>query len=295
MHKEEIKKFLQNNKGYLKWGKHKLANKFNVSTKVISKIKREIFEESPKGFKRLFFDIETCPNIGFFWSAGYKLNIPAHNVIQERRVICISYKWEDENVVYNLSWDNNKCDKSLLQEFSKVLLEADEVIGHNSDRFDIPWLRGRALYHRIPFPIYIKSLDTYVKSKAQFNLNSMKLDYLAKFLNVGGKIEDGGWDSWVKITLYNDQEALDKMIKYCNNDVIILEDVFKEISSYIKLNSHVGVYNNLSKCSCPNCASENVHYLKPWITNTGTIQRIMVCENCKIDFKVSNTAYKKFK
>jgi hypothetical protein len=25
--------------------------------------------------KRLFFDIETSPNIGFFWTAGYKQNI----------------------------------------------------------------------------------------------------------------------------------------------------------------------------------------------------------------------------
>lgn len=291
MNKEQIKSFLSNNPGYLKWGKKKLASKFNASTKLVVQVKRELLNAPERKFKRLFFDIETCPNIGFFWEAGYKLNVGPQNIITERRVICVSYKWEDENVVYNLSWDDNKCDKYLLEEFSKIMSEADEVISHNGDRFDIPWLRGRCLYHRITFPTYVKSLDTYVKSKAQFRLNSFKLDYIAKFLGVGGKIETGGWESWVKITLHNDQEALDQMIKYCNNDVIILEDVFKELLNYIKVNTHVGVFNGLSKCSCPTCGSDNTSYLKPWITDRGTIQRIMKCNSCGVDFKISNTAF----
>ena len=40
--------------------------------------------------KRLFFDIETSPNIGYFWRAGYKLNIGADNIIEERKIICIT-------------------------------------------------------------------------------------------------------------------------------------------------------------------------------------------------------------
>jgi len=52
--------------------------------------------------KRLFFDIETSPNVGFFWSAGYKLNVTADSIIQERAIICICYKWEDEKEVYHL-------------------------------------------------------------------------------------------------------------------------------------------------------------------------------------------------
>ena len=58
MGKKEIKEFLLNNKGYLKWGKHKLANKFNVSSEKITEVVFEI-NHNPKNFKRLFFDIET--------------------------------------------------------------------------------------------------------------------------------------------------------------------------------------------------------------------------------------------
>ena len=52
--------------------------------------------------KRLFFDIETSFNIGWFWRAGYKQAITPEQIIHERKVICISYKWEGEDEVYNL-------------------------------------------------------------------------------------------------------------------------------------------------------------------------------------------------
>jgi hypothetical protein len=48
--------------------------------------------QNQEGIKRLFFDIETSPNIGYFWRAGYKLNIGHENIIEERKIICISYK-----------------------------------------------------------------------------------------------------------------------------------------------------------------------------------------------------------
>ena len=48
---------------------------------------------------RLFFDIETSPNIGFFWQSGYKLQVPYTNIIKERAIICICYKWENDKKV----------------------------------------------------------------------------------------------------------------------------------------------------------------------------------------------------
>ena len=47
--------------------------------------------------KRLFFDIETSFNIGFFWRAGYKQVITPEQIIHERKVICVSYKLEYED------------------------------------------------------------------------------------------------------------------------------------------------------------------------------------------------------
>ena len=79
------------------------------------------FRLPPKGFKRLFYDIETSPNIGLFWSASWKANIPHDNIIKERAVICVCYKWERQKTVHAIKWDESQCDKSLLEELMVVL------------------------------------------------------------------------------------------------------------------------------------------------------------------------------
>jgi DNA polymerase elongation subunit (family B) len=100
-------------------------------------------EEVEKEFKRVFFDIETSYNVIGDFSCGYNKTVGPHQILKERAVICICWKWENEDKVHFLKWDENQCDKKMLTEFVSVIEEADEVIGHNGDRFDIPWLRTR--------------------------------------------------------------------------------------------------------------------------------------------------------
>ena len=132
-----------------------------------------------KKIKRLFFDIETSPNIGLFWTAGYKQNISHDNIIKERAIICIAYKWAGEKKIHALTWDKNQDDKAMLAQFIKIANEADELIGHNGDRFDLPWIRTRCIYHNIPvFPNYV-TIDTLksARSKFKFNSNAIRLSY----------------------------------------------------------------------------------------------------------------------
>ena len=70
--------------------------------------------------KRLFWDIETAPNLGLFWSSGWKLSIPPENIIQERAVICICYKWQGEDRVHSLKWDRGD-DRQMLVNFSGII------------------------------------------------------------------------------------------------------------------------------------------------------------------------------
>ena len=70
--------------------------------------------------RRLFFDIEVSPNIGMFWEAGYKKNISHENIIKERAIICICYKWEDDKDVMFLQWDYKQSDKRMLEQFVKI-------------------------------------------------------------------------------------------------------------------------------------------------------------------------------
>ena len=240
--------------------------------------------------KRLFFDIETSPNIGLFWSSGYRLTVSHENIIKERSIICICYKWADEKEVYSLTWDKNQNDKKLLQEFIKIVNEADELIGHNSDKFDLPWIRTRCLYHRIPvFPNY-STLDTLKNARSKFKFNSNKLDYIAKFLGVGEKIHTG-YDLWKKIVLEKDKEALSQMVEYCKNDVTILEKVYKELSNYMPAKTHHGILQGQGKCSCPECGSTNMIFSKKRLTATGIPRIQLQCKNCGKYHTVSYKTY----
>lgn len=241
-------------------------------------------------FKRLFFDIETSPNVVYAWRIGYNINLQPHDIITERRIISIHYSWENEDTVHYLTWDENQCDKKMLVEFIKVMNQADEIIGHNSDRFDEKWIRTRCIYHRIQAMPKYKSLDTLKKAKFGFNFNSNKLDYIAKFLGVGAKVEHSGFDMW-KGVMNNDAEALKEMVTYGNGDVIVLKDVYYAMQSYIKQNSHAGVFNTRMKYSCPICGNEEVELYKNEVTTLGTIKRIMHCSIDNHYYTVSNSAY----
>ena len=229
--------------------------------------------------KRLYFDIEVSPNIGMFWETGYKLNIGTENIVKERAIICICYKWEGEKKVHFLRWDKNQCDKTLLKEFIKVANDAHELVGHNSDMFDLPWIRTRCLFHNIDmFPTYT-TIDTYKISKNKFKFNSNKLDYIAKFLGVGAKIKTD-YSLWKDIVLKNCETSMKKMIRYCMQDVLILERVHQKLKAHDTIRTHFGMILNDDRGSCPECGSNKINRQRIRILASGTKKAQYKCMDC---------------
>ena len=187
------------------------------------------YKNRPK--KKLFFDIETSPNVTFSWRIGNKINLSHDNIIQERAIICICWKWEGEDKVHSLQWDKG-CDKEMLKKFSKIIDSADIIIGQNSDKFDIKWLRTRCIYHNIFISPKFNSIDTLKFAKSGFNFNSNKLDYMGQFLGVGQKIHTE-YNLWKDIVLNNSKEAMLKMVTYCKQDVQLLEEVYNKLQNYV--------------------------------------------------------------
>lgn len=190
----------------------------------------KIVDERNRPKKRLYFDIEVSPNIVFTWRIGGDIALSPENLIQERAIICICYKWEHDTKVHSLQW-NKGCDKDLLAKFAKIIDSADEVVTQNGDSFDIKWIRTRCIYHGIPVSPKFNSIDTLKFARAGFKFNSNKLDYMGKFLGVGEKIKTE-YDLWRDIVLNNDKAALTKMVDYCKGDVELLERVYKKLQEY---------------------------------------------------------------
>lgn len=241
-------------------------------------------------FKRLFFDIETSPNLVLSWRIGYNINLSPENIVEERRIICVSYKWEGEKKVHSLTWDQNKDDKKLLKEFIKILNQADEIVYQNGDRFDLPWIKTRCLFHKIQTLPSYKSFDTLKKIKSNFYLNSNRLDYVQKFTGSEGKISTT-YSLWSDIFLNNCQKSLKKMVKYCEKDVRELEDLYHTILPYVEHNTHVGVAKGFPKYTCAHCGSFDLSKNKESYTKMGTVRIQMKCKSCKGHFTISHASY----
>ena len=246
--------------------------------------------------RRLIWDIETSPNIGAFWRAGFKVRIAPENIIRERAIICISYKWEGESQVYSLRWRKG-CDKQLLKTFMKVALQADELVAHNGDRYDIKWIAARCLIHGLEAYPEWKTVDTLAIARRRFELNSYRLDYIAQLLlgKGEGKIKtEFAW--WLNITLNNCEESLDKMVHYCEKDVVILERVWKRLEPFHKPKSHAGVMAGEDRWTCPWSGSTNVVKSKTRVTTAGTVRHEMISKdfNPKRYFTINDAAYSRY-
>ena len=243
--------------------------------------------------KRLFYDIETSYNIVKAWRIGYNINLNMNDIIQERAIITIAYKWEGEEDVTVLSWDKG-CDKKIIEDFVKVMADADELVGHNLDRYDTKFIMTRALKHNISVLPKYQSTDTLKLAKKHFMLNSNKLDYIAQYLGIGHKTKHRGLSMWDDIILRNDPQALEEMIEYNVQDVFLTEQVYHKLMEYSLPKVNHASKQTGDKHTCPQCGSDHVELHKTYVSGSGVKTRLMGCKSCSTNFTISNTNYTKF-
>lgn len=231
--------------------------------------------------KILFWDIETSHNI----VASFQLRdeyTPHTNIIQERFVICAAWKWLGKSKVYTASVlddskrfaKNHADDKHVIEALHRVLSEADVIVAHNGDNFDMKFVQARMLYHNLPALPPIKSIDTYKVAKARFRFNSNRLDYLGKFLGFGGKKSTPS-GLWLDI-LKGDKKAVKVMVDYNKRDVTLLESVFKKFIPYIPTYINRQLFGGIG---CPRCGSSKVQSRGYAKTLTKNYRRFQ-CNKC---------------
>lgn len=224
----------------------------------------------------LLFDIETSPNIVYSWAVGRKISLTHDNIIKERQIICICYKWYGHKKIHSLDWGRAQNDKALLKAFSDVISQADVAIGHNGDKYDIRFINGRLAYHDLDPIGEVTTIDTLKQSRKVFFINSHRLDYLGQFLNLGGKMETGGFSLW-KSVMDGEAGALTKMIRYCKRDVNLLEGVYTKIRKYAPQTVHMGVLDGEGQTACKACGSPNTVKDGQRVKSTVVYQ----CRKCK--------------
>lgn len=230
--------------------------------------------------KILIFDIETMANLGWIWGK-YEQNVIEYE--QEWYTLCFAYKWLHEKKIHTVSirdfplYKKDKTnDQELVKAIWKLFDEADIVMAHNGDSFDIKKMYARFLFHKMLPPSPVKSIDTKKIAKKHFNFNSNKLDDLCRILGIGRKTPHTGWDLW-KGCYNDDDKSWRMMLKYNKNDVLLLEELYLRLLPYITNHPNLNIFTEIN--GCPNCMSSNVHKRGVKMGLIRAVQRFQ-CQDC---------------
>lgn len=220
--------------------------------------------------KILLFDIETAPMRAYVWG-HWKNNVSLNQVISNTYVLCWSAKWLGHKEVISgvLTADEakNENDKRIVSDLWKLLDDAEIVIGHNIEKFDIPRINSRFIIHGIKRPSTFKTVDTLRVVRKQFGFNSNRLDALAGYFGLEHKLQTS-FELWSE-SMTGSEESLSYMSTYCDRDVTLLEEVYLILRPWISGHANIALHFNECKHICPNCGSTDLSEEKPYYTSVG--------------------------
>lgn len=223
---------------------------------IAAKAKSDVYEVEVKELEPpriLFIDIETRPNLGYFWRL-YDENIGISQLVEEHQLLSFAAKWrgEEETHFFSEYEHGHEIMVAMAHEF---LDTADFVIHWNGKRFDIPHLNKEFVLLELTPPSAYKQLDLMLTARSQFKFASNKLQHISTRLGLEGKFEHEGFELWLKC-MANDPEAWETMRKYNIQDVVLLEQIYDKILPWIKQHPNVPLYTGTG--DCPACGSSNI-------------------------------------
>jgi DNA polymerase III epsilon subunit-like protein len=215
---------------------------------------QKVIGKSPK---ILVFDIETSPMLAFIFNR-FGQDIPYDHIAQDWHLICWSAKWLfDSEVMSNVLTPNearNHDDKRIVKSMWNLIDEADVILAHNGKKFDAKKLSARFIKHGLNPPSPYQIIDTLLIARSGFGFTSNKLDDLCDYFELPIK-SDTNFDLWRRC-FYGDKQALEDMSRYCNNDSVILEELYLKLRPWIKNGVNWNLWNEDNVSVCPNCGGD---------------------------------------
>lgn len=178
----------------------------------------------------LFWDTEFTPNEGFFWGL-WDQNIAPSFINETQRMLCYGTKWYGKKTEVV---DERVGRKEMLTSLRDRLLEADLVVSWNGAKYDTRMANREFIREGLTPPAPYKEVDLMRIVKQRFAFASNKLDFVAKELGVGRKVDTGGFDLWRGV-MAGDEKAWNKMRRYQKQDVELLEKLFELLKPWIKM------------------------------------------------------------
>ena len=234
--------------------------------------------------KILLFDIETAPIEALVWDI-WDQNVPLGRIKKDWCVLAWAAKWlgdDPKKTEYRDTFyqEDQRDDKKILEDLWKMLDEADFVVGHNSNRFDIPKVNARFIQLNMSPPSSYKRLDTLKLAKKHFKFTSNKLEYITDKLCIKYKKLKHGkfpgnalWDQF----LDRNKEARKEMEIYNRYDVLSLEEAFFKILPW----ESAALFQNYHECDIPVCTCGGISFRKNGFHTTASSKfQKLQCKSC---------------
>jgi len=159
------------------------------------------------------------------------------------RILCVCFKFLDEDKVRTVTAPRYKDEPKLLKTVMKWWDDCDVAIDWNGKLFDVPFVNARLLLRRndmkkILPKATVPLLDPKKKHidgrwiNAKLRTRGNRLDGAAKDFDVKHQKYDVRGEEWIKAA-DGDKAALAKIVKHCELDVKITEDVIKILKPLI--------------------------------------------------------------
>ena len=189
-------------------------------------------------------------------------------------IMCAVAKWLNDDYSYTWRIDETPGfgdtpgsfidDSAIVQELVELCTEADAVCAYYGGygKFDVPYLNTRAVAQNLrPCPP-LTVIDPYTTAKGSMKLARNGMASVAEVLNCELQKTHLPWADWIAAQ-YGDTKAMNKILEYCINDVLVLEELYLKLRPLIR--NHPYVANNPEatdeerRIMCPSCGSLKTH------------------------------------
>ena len=229
------------------------------------------YEETlhPKIPKYLLIDVETLPAAALVFTLFSKAPIQHDHLLNDVTICCWSAKWLYSTEMMSDCMTSEeavkKDDKRIMESLWGILNDAECIIGHNCDRFDMKMINARFVYNKIKPPTPYQTIDTLKHTQKALGTMSHRLDYFGKFMFNKGKLHTD-FSLWRKC-YDGDQESLDYMLKYNRVDVELLEELYLEALPYMRPHPNFALYAEATETCCIYCGHTELEDAGMYVTS----------------------------
>jgi hypothetical protein len=196
--------------------------------------------------KTLYIDIETAPNMGMVWGQ-WQQNLTLPQITDFTEVLCFAYKWAHEDEVQFVR-------KDIALTAWRLFNEADVVVHFYGSKFDVPHLNREFLQSGLGPPRPYKQVDLKIEAAKRFKFTSNKLQHISQAVGLGGKIDNSGWELWIRCLL-GVEESWAEMEEYNRQDVVLLEELHHILLPWLSNQPNAYLYG-AEEGVCPKCSGD---------------------------------------